>query len=333
MSESAAAAPALAPPTPPVSRAATARPVLELSDVVKAFGSVQALLGVTIALSPWEILGLLGPNGAGKSTLISIIAGLLRPDRGTVCVAGHRVGTRGQRASVGLAPQTLGIYPTLSVAENLWLFGRLAGLRRKRLRDGMTFAAEALGLTRLLKRTAGTLSGGEQRRVHTAVALVHRPPLILLDEPTVGADIEMRMQLLHAVRELAAAGSAVIYTTHYLAEIEALNARVAILERGRIVADGALDRLIAAHGGQTLELSFHGPSPQYRGPERVLAREGALLRLGIPASARPIARVLTDLGPDAERLESLRVVKPSLEAVYLELMGRAPGVGGAADEP
>jgi ABC-2 type transport system ATP-binding protein len=223
--------------------------MLVAHGVRKRYGDTVALDGVDLVVEGGTILGLLGPNGAGKTSLVSIVAGLRRPDAGTVHVAGIDVARDPQRAqaSIGYAPQETGVYPTLTVRDNLRFFAGLTGLRRTDLRERVDEVGAALGLTDLFERRASEISGGERRRLHTAIALVHRPALVLLDEPTTGADVRTRTEILDLVRSLAAAGSAVVYSTHYLHEIEELGATVAFIDRGRIVASGALDDLVSRY--------------------------------------------------------------------------------------
>ena len=209
--------------------------MLTVSDVVKRYGEHTALDGVSLSVAAGEVLGLLGPNGAGKSTLVSLVAGLRPPDRGGVWVDDVDVVATPSLAQVhvGFAPQEVGVYEVLTVRENLTFFAELVGLRRQARTRRVGEVASRLGLDGLLDRTAFELSGGERRRLHTAIAFLHRPALLLLDEPTVGADMETRASLLAMVREAADEGAAVVYSSHYLPEVEALDASVAILMRGR----------------------------------------------------------------------------------------------------
>jgi len=191
-------------------------PALLIDDLHKSYGATVALAGVDLRVEPGTILGLLGPNGAGKTSLVSIVAGLRRPDRGRVEVCGIDAvrSPRQVRAQLGIAPQDTGVYLTLPVRDNLRFFAGLAGMRRAEAAARIDEVAAALGLESLLDRRASQLSGGERRRVHTAIALLHRPALVLLDEPTTGADVRTRAQILELVAELARAGSAVVYSTH-----------------------------------------------------------------------------------------------------------------------
>jgi len=294
--------------------------MLAIGGLRKTYGDHDVLRGVDLEASPGEIVGLLGPNGAGKTTLVSIVAGLRTADAGEVRVDGFDALAHPDRARgvIGLAPQDLGIYPNLSVTQNLAFFGELAGLRGSPLRNRIDEVADALDLTSLLPKKAALLSGGQKRRLHTAIALVNRPRLLFLDEPTVGADLQSRGRILATVRELAATGCAVIYTSHYLPEIEELAASVAVLEAGQIVARAPLDELVSRHGSPALRLSFDGPAPQLPGFE-VSGRE-AILRTADPA--RDAAGILQRLNGQGAHLRSVDIVRPSLEAAYLALTGR-----------
>jgi ABC-2 type transport system ATP-binding protein len=271
-----------APPDAPPAPRGPGAPALAFSGVVKRYGARVALDGVSLTVAPGEILALLGPNGAGKSTLVALACGLLRPDAGTVHVDGRP----------GVAFQELGLYPSLTVRENLWAFAEVLGVPHAQAEALL----EPFVLAALADRPAGRLSGGEQRRLHTALALVHRPRVVLLDEPTAGADTQTRSAILRAVRALAAEGTAVVYTTHYLPEVEELGASVALLEAGRIVAAGTIASLVAEHAESVLEVTW--------ADGRVERRPGTSLT-GLP-----------------EGVVAAEVIRPSLEAAYLALTGR-----------
>lgn len=298
--------------------------MLHVRGVRKSFGDVLALDGVDLEVGPGEICGLLGPNGAGKTTLVSIVAGLLRPDAGEVSVDGVDVVARPQaaRRRLGIAPQETGVYPTVRVRDNLEFFGRLAGLRNRALADRVEDVAHALELTELLDRPPRTLSGGEKRRVHTALAMMHKPPLLLLDEPTTGVDVRTRSRLLDTVRRISAAdGTAVCYSTHYLAEVEALDATVAIIDAGRMIARGSVTDLVARHATSVLELTFRAQPPtgvQDFDAELV----GDVLRVRTDAPASDLPAVLARLGDATDRLTGVEIVRPSLESAFLALTGR-----------
>jgi ABC-2 type transport system ATP-binding protein len=296
--------------------------VLDVAGVEKRYGAQVALAGIDLQVREGEVCGLLGPNGAGKTTLVSIVAGLRRADAGRVLVAGVDVATGGRQARqmVGLAAQETAIYPTVSVRANLEMFGRLAGLEGTALGRRLDEVAYTVELTGLLDRQAQYLSGGEKRRVHTAMALVHRPRVLLLDEPTTGVDIATRSRLLAAISDLAREeGCAVVYSTHYLPEVEELDATVAILDHGRILARGPLDGLVAAHGSGSVELLFDGPAPSFPDGEV----DGDVLRVRTDRPGITVAAVMARLGPAAERLVSVNLARPSLEAVFRAVTGRA----------
>jgi ABC-2 type transport system ATP-binding protein len=298
-------------------------PALEIAGLRKAYGGRTALESVDLTVQPGEVVGLLGPNGAGKTTLVSIVAGLRRADAGTVHVAGidALADPRAARRRLGIAPQELGVSPTLTARENLRLFGELAGLRRSGLADRIGDISDALDLGPMLDRRVHTLSGGEKRRVHTAMALLHRPPLLLLDEPTAGVDVRTRADILELVTDVAATGVGIVYSTHYLHEVEALDASVAILDGGSVIARGSVAALIGAHAEPMVELVFDGPPP----PLGVAARTavtGEIVRAFGEQPATLAASAVSALGPDAERLRSLEIVRPSLESVFLALTGR-----------
>lgn len=295
---------------------------LSVEAVRKAYGKVVALDGVDLRIERGEVVGLLGPNGAGKTTLVSIVCGLRRPDSGTVRVCGIDVGAHPQRARahIGLAPQDLGIYPVDKVYQTLRLFGELSGLSGSALRNGVQSVAEALGLSALMERKAGELSGGQKRRLHTAIALLGEPTLILLDEATTGADVESRSALLDVVGRLAERGSAVVYSTHYLGEVEQLDARVVILDRGRVIAEGSIAELARRNGGSFVELRFDGTIPGL-GRRDVIA-EGSVARIRSDDPASELGAIIGSLGDSARRLQSVEIIESSLESVFLGLTGR-----------
>jgi ABC-2 type transport system ATP-binding protein len=222
-------------------------PVLTLQDVILRYGDTVAVDALSLEVRPGEVFGLLGPNGCGKSTTLAAVAGALAPAAGVIRVAGveERADPLAYRRLVGLVPQELAIYEELTAEDNLRFFGRLYGLRGRDLRRR---AGAALGCVRLADRArhrVRTLSGGMQRRLNLACALLHEPPLLLLDEPTVGIDPQSREAIFASLRRLRDHGTALVFTTHHLEEAEQLCDRVAILERGRLVALGTPDESLA----------------------------------------------------------------------------------------
>ncbi|WP_204059830.1 ABC transporter ATP-binding protein [Microbispora corallina] len=304
--------------------------MLEATGLRKRFGAVTALDGFDLAVTAGEICGLIGHNGAGKTTFARIASGLDRPDAGRVLIGG--ADARTARGRVGWAPQETALYPTATVRENMRLFGGLAGLRRRRLRAEIDELADALGLREVLDRPAGRLSGGQQRRAQTATALLNRPPVLLLDEPTVGADPDTRLDLLAVVRARAAEGAAVCYTTHYLPELVELDATLAVAAAGRVIARGSRAALLAGLPGRAV-LRFDGPPPAALTPapgehsdgehsdgEHSDGEHSVVVTAERPAEAA--ARVLAGLGPDAARLRGVDIAEPTLDDLYRHLATR-----------
>ena len=221
--------------------------MLEAINLHKRYGAVTALDGFDLTIAAGEIVGLIGHNGAGKTTFAEIVTGLVRADAGRVRVDGIDVrrSIRAARAHIGYAPQELGLYPTATLRQNLALFGRLHGLRRHTLARAIEATAHDLALTEVLGRPIGVLSGGQKRRAQAATALLHEPPVLLLDEPTAGADPVTRDSLLAVVAARARAGAAVCYTTHYLPELDQLAATIAVAARGRVIARGDRATLVS----------------------------------------------------------------------------------------
>nr|BBH93818.1 hypothetical protein KTA_20170 [Thermogemmatispora argillosa] len=225
----------------------TARDPIEVHNLVKRFGNVEAVKGVSFSLKQGEIFGLLGPNGAGKSTIINILCCYLPPDEGDAFVGGHSVRHEPQAVKrlLGVVPQEIALYRDLNALENLDFFASLYGVpaqeRRARAEEVLHFA----GLYERRKEPLKNFSGGMLRRLNFAVALMHRPRILLLDEPTVGVDPQSREHIFENIEKLAASGTTVLYTTHYMEEAERLCQRIAIMDEGRIIALGTLEQLLA----------------------------------------------------------------------------------------
>ncbi len=233
-------------------------PAVEIRAVQKSYGTLQALRGVDLTIEQGEFFALLGPNGAGKTTLISILAGLARADAGTLRVMGHEVvqDYRAARRALGVVPQELVFDPFFSVRETLRIQSGYFGLRHND--DWIDEILENLHLTDKAEVNMRTLSGGMKRRVLIGQALVHRPPVIVLDEPTAGVDVELRQTLWKFIRQLNGAGHTILLTTHYLEEAEALCQRVAVLHKGQLVACERISDLLLGRQAATLEEAFVG---------------------------------------------------------------------------
>jgi ABC-2 type transport system ATP-binding protein len=234
--------------------------ILEASGLIKAYGRQRALDGFTLGVAAGEVVGLVGRNGAGKTTFVEVVAGLVRPGAGRVRVCGvdALARPRAARALMGVSPQETALYPSATVAEHLRLFGALAGLHGPTLRRAMDDIAERMDLADVSGKPVALLSGGQRKRTQAASALIADRPLLLLDEPTVGADPVTRTQLLAVVRDRAAAGAAVVYTTHYLPELTELRATVAVARAGRIVARGTLGDMSLDHVNALLAMEDSG---------------------------------------------------------------------------
>ena len=306
--------------------------VLTVDGLVKRFGQVLAVDDVSFRISPGETFGLLGPNGAGKTTTISMVAGLLRPDAGSVTLAGVPVERSPVEAKrhLGLVPQDLAIYPDLSARANLRYFGRLQGLGGRRLDERIDAVLELIGLSDRAKEPSKKFSGGMKRRLNIGVGLLHRPTLLVLDEPTVGVDPQSRNSILEAVEALSTEGMAVLYTTHYMEEAERLCDRIAIVDAGRVQAEGTRDELVELTGGvDTIRLVAGGDLEagaaavgDVPGVERVLREPTALVLTvrNAPAAVAPIVTAATGAGM---ALSDVEISRPDLESVFLHLTGKA----------
>jgi ABC-2 type transport system ATP-binding protein len=304
--------------------------MLKVERLSKSFGSIRAVDAVSFEARPGEIYGLLGPNGAGKTTTISMISGLLKPDAGEVLVAGQAFWSNPQAAKsmMGVVPQELAIYEELSGRENLEFWGRMAGLSARDARSRSTELLAALSLTDRARDAVKTYSGGMKRRVNLGCALLHRPRLLLLDEPTVGIDPQARLNILEFIRNLRASGTAILYTTHYLEEAENLCERIGIIDHGRLLAEGTLAQLRDRLGGDrvfVMEADFKNASPdQWDGfHQRFRVIQKSETQLVVAATdARDPAGCLKELLGLPVRVENVTLKRPSLNDVFLQLTGR-----------
>jgi ABC-2 type transport system ATP-binding protein len=293
---------------------------VEIEGVTRRLGAVLAVDDVSMVIEAGTVFGLLGPNGAGKSTLLTVAAGLRTPDVGQVRICGvdvHRDPIRAHR-HLGLVAQDIALYPTVSVQDNLALFARLHGAREVSRRVGEV--AESLGLVHVLDRRVDLLSGGERRRVHVGAAIMHRPDVVILDEPTTSLDPAARDAMLELVGQLAGEGAAICYSTNQIAEVERLAGVVAILDRGRVIAQGAPSALTAIHATPVVDVTFDGPAPIVDGPDVEVVATG--LRFRARGAESAVAVAIGRLGEHAGRVRRVDVVDDDLEAVFLSLTGR-----------
>jgi ABC-2 type transport system ATP-binding protein len=312
--------------------ATTGTQLVEASGLHKRFGDIHAVNDVSLHIAPGETYGLLGPNGAGKTTTISILAGLLEPDAGTVTVAGTRIRPRSTagKAAIGLVPQDLAIYPDLTGEENLRFFAALYGLSKREAGARADEVLEVIGLTDRRKDRTSKYSGGMRRRLNIGIGLLHKPQLLVLDEPTVGVDPQSRNAILESVEALSGEGMAVLYTTHYMEEAERLCDRIGIIDSGKVIAEGTTRQLVATIGEQEqLRIGVSGHldgSPEHLqqlvGTDKVTLEEHTLVVLTDNAS-RQLPSIIERLAAHHLQVGSIEVARPDLEAVFLHLTGKA----------
>jgi len=278
--------------------------VLRLDNITKSYGNTQALRGVSFDCRAGEVMALLGPNGAGKSTAIAIATGLLRADSGTIELGGKPGPIdRHARSRIGVAPQSIAIYEDLSARENLRFFGRVGRVEASDIANRTEELLERIGLSERADEPVHSYSGGMKRRLNLAVALIHDPDLVLLDEPTAGVDPHSRNAILELVRDLGQSGKAVLYSTHYMEEAQRISDRVVILDHGVVMACGTVDALVTAHGGKTRVRHETTAGSHAEQTDEPLAT---------------LARMLADTDTLA-----VHVDRPDLEAVFMNLTGRS----------
>jgi len=305
----------------------TSPPPLEARDLVKSFGGRRALDGVRLTLSSGEILGLLGPNGAGKTTFVRSVVGRVRPDEGSLSVFGLSPTDPQSSALRGWVPQEIALYPLLSPRENLYSFGRYQGLSE---RDLPAAAARSLDWAALAERAderTDRLSGGMKRRLNIAAGTIHRPRLLLLDEPTVGVDPQSRERIYRMIEELRAEGVSILYTTHYMEEAERLCDRIAIIDHGKIIALGTKDELVRSTLGKGRTLAVEAGRTLPEALRRRLGERGASLRedaavIPVEDPAREIPEVLELFRQEGAPVRDLVLKAATLESVFLQLTGR-----------
>lgn len=324
----------------------TAERAILVQDLHKDFGDIQAVQGTSFAAEPGEILSLLGPNGAGKSTTISVLACLLQPTRGEAWVMGHSVldEPMAVKRSIGVVPQEIALYEDLSAGENLNFWGKMYGLRGPALKARVDEVLDIVGLADRQKGRVSKYSGGMKRRLNIGIALLHRPDVVIMDEPTVGIDPQTRRNILDSVKAFNRQGMTVLYTTHYMEEAQELSDHIAIMDQGRVIAYGTHDELVKIVGeldriDLTASASADGPIPT----DALLARwqslagvhqvhkaseaedetgEGVITLL-VDDSNLVLPRLFEAATQVGARITSVDIQEPNLEAVFLHLTGRA----------
>ncbi|GIG56148.1 putative ABC transporter ATP-binding protein YfiL [Longispora fulva] len=306
--------------------------VLRCDGLRKRFGDLVAVDDLSFTITEGETYGLLGPNGAGKTTSISMMVGVLARDAGAVTIDGEPVDVHrtAVKRLIGYVPQQMALYPDLTAAENLRFFGRLYGLSGAALRQRVAEVLDVVGLADRAKERVFKFSGGMARRLHIGAGLLHRPRLLVLDEPTAGVDPQSRNAILDSVQQLAGTGVAVLYTTHYIEEAERLCDRVGIIDGGRLRAEGTRRELITMVGGHDeVRLGVDGDLAAITkalamlpGVSHVDAKDSGIQLLAIEAGSL-LPDILGAAGRAGAVIRSVEVTEPNLEAVFLHLTGKA----------
>lgn len=300
--------------------------------LTKTYGEHTVVDRLDLEIGSGEVFGLLGPNGAGKTTTISMVAGLLEPDSGTVQVAGIPIRTNATagRSEIGLVPQGIAIYPDLTGAENLRFFGKLYGMGGAELEKRVDEVLEVIGLADRQDDLTKEFSGGMQRRLNIGIGLLHRPRLLILDEPTVGVDPQSRNAILESVEELSGQGIAVLYTTHYMEEAERLCDRVAIIDEGVIQAEGTRRELVSLVGEKDrIRVTMSGDLAEVArvASEMPAVHEASPADSGVDVLAADASSLLPELlarvAGTGANVTGVAVFEPNLEAVFLHLTGKA----------
>jgi ABC-2 type transport system ATP-binding protein len=293
--------------------------ILELRGLGKDYGARTAVKALDLDVERGEILGLLGPNGAGKTTTISMVCGVVTPTRGTIAIDGKKRA----KEKLGLVPQDLALFEELSAEQNLKYFGALYGLAKDKLAKRVGWALEVVGLVDRARDVVKTYSGGMKRRLNSAAGLVHEPELLVLDEPTVGVDPQSRNHIFDTVRALHESGITVIYTSHYMEEVEALCERVAIMDHGEIRALGTIAELVAKYAGKGVELELAGDVDAAERAAREhgeVERTGDVVRVVPKVSLAAVIAAVEGSGATIARVESRQA---NLETAFLAVTGRA----------
>lgn len=305
---------------------------IEVNHLKKSFGDLQAVQDASFNAYAGEVLSLLGPNGAGKSTTISMLSGLLAPTSGDACIMGHSVIREPEYAkrSLGVVPQDIALYPDLSARENLVFWGKMYGLRGAALKTRVDEVLEVIGLADRQKDHVGKFSGGMKRRVNIGAALLHKPEVIIMDEPTVGIDPQSRRHILDNVKELNQQGMTVLYTTHYMEEAAELSHHIAIMDKGKVIAYGTHAELIKMVGEQTrIDITLNTEAEKIlsawqkiEGVSKIDSLDGKVTAL-VDDSNRVLPRLFDAASKANVRITSVDIQEPNLETVFLHLTGRA----------
>ncbi|MEC1634316.1 ABC transporter ATP-binding protein [Bacillus mojavensis] len=307
--------------------------MLQAENIKKAYGKKTIVKGISFSLKKGESFGLLGPNGAGKSTTISMISGLVPLDGGEITVGGYVIGKETNKAKqkIGIVPQEIALYPTLTAQENLVFWGKMYGLTHGEAKKRSAEILEYVGLTERAKEKIETFSGGMKRRINIGAALMHKPELLIMDEPTVGIDPQSRNHILETVKQLNETGMTVIYTSHYMEEVEYLCDRIGIIDQGEMIAIGTKTDLCSRLGGDTIiQMTVSRSDEGFLSAVRSLAHVNDVtvneseLKIEVAAAhhEKVVTSLLTEAAAHQTNLLSLQVQEPNLERLFLNLTGR-----------
>lgn len=306
-----------------------APPLLSVVDLAKSYGSKQALAGMTFEVFSGEFLALLGPNGAGKTSLIRSICGRVRPDSGEIRFSGQPLKWRRDRREIGLVPQDLAVYLDLTARENMVAFAKLHGVPRREVPDVVDEALEWTGLADRQHHLVGSFSGGMKRRVNIACGVLHKPKLVLLDEPTVGVDPQSREKIFEMLLQMRNDGTAFLITTHHLDEAESRCDRIVIVDHGRVIASGSLSELITTTVGSASHVQLRLAEIPDASVSQRLSRvdihvngDGRTINGPLGDVARDLPVLLAALAKSGCRVHDVQVRPPSLQNVFLHLTGR-----------
>ncbi len=305
--------------------------LIEAKGIKKYYKKVRAVDGIDLEIRQGEILGILGPNGAGKSTAISVISSLIRPDGGDVFFKGKSIlkNPAAIRRVMGIVPQEVALYPDLSAAENLKFFGKLYGLRGEKLKTRMQEVLDLLELNGRAKDAVKNYSGGMKRRVNIGAALLHHPEVLIMDEPTVGIDPQSRSHILDTVKALNQKGMTIIYTSHYMEEVEQLCDRIYVMDHGKVIASGTKEDLKNLMGGDDIvslqtDRASEGFLRELRGSLKVknADQKGSFITLMVQKDCDILSDIFEAASRNGVKLKSLDIKTPTLEDVFLYLTGR-----------
>lgn len=285
--------------------------VLNVMNAVKSFGSTKALDDASFELREGEWLALLGPNGAGKTTIVRSIAGRVRLDSGKIVLLGAQLnGTRdAMRRKLGIVPQEIALYPRLTAQENLRCFGELMGLKGAALKERVEWALDFTALSDRANDPIQTFSGGMKRRLNLVCAVLHRPPILLLDEPTVGVDPQSRQRIWEMLESLRRDGASLLLTTHQLDEAQQICDRIVVIDRGKVIADGTLDELVRKTIGSRRQVA-------------ITLSTGETVRAAVSDIGEDLSKMLSEAKSSGHTVTDVHIESPTLQAVFIHLTGR-----------